>query len=666
MIAYIAYALFLIVSWIIFVYTLNNYYLVYLALKNNKKVRVSNTSFPLVTVQLPLFNERYVAERLIKAVCNMDYPKDKLHIQVLDDSTDDTIHICEELVGYYRSRGFDIEHIRREDRTGYKAGALREGLKKAKGDFIAIFDADFVPPPWFLKKALAAFDDNVGFVQCRWGHLNEDYSTLTEAQALSLDLHFLIEQKAKSLTHIFMNFNGTAGVWRKECIYDAGGWHISTLVEDLDLSYRAQIKGWKSAFVEDAVIPAELPVQINSVKRQQYRWAKGSIQCAVKLLQDVIMHKHLPADTKIQAFIQLTRHIVYPLLLIQFLLLPLLLAIDYNIYPVNIYPLSALIMFILFSFTFPLIVIKKVFSSSWKKKIRAYIYLILFGSGIAVNNTIAVLDALYGGKPEFLRTPKFGITKKGEEWRNNIYALPFTKTTLLEIFFAAYGILGIFISIFSNNQIYAPIIAIQTAGFIYISYLSIAHSIFKNKHNNEMLSNNVRRVNMKPKLALVAILSILLFGVVMAWVGYSTSVYPLDKARGYLTVAMQTSNAEEILDYLASVKTLLPVSGNPVWMFPTPKSDFGIMQKNLDNMMNKARSLSQLQKDSVEFNTGLSDLRGQLALLEDSIEEAQPYVYASFQNIVFSIIWIVVIMSIFSILKRGSKKIKEYEKYNQA
>ncbi|MEM4237941.1 MAG: glycosyltransferase, partial [Candidatus Nitrosocaldaceae archaeon] len=628
-------------------------------------IRVSNTSFPIVTVQLPLFNERYVAERLIKAVCNMDYPKDKLHIQVLDDSTDDTIHICEELVGYYRSRGFDIEHIRREDRTGYKAGALREGLKSAKGDFIAIFDADFVPPPWFLKKALEAFDDNVGFVQCRWGHLNEDYSALTEAQALSLDLHFLIEQKAKSLTHIFMNFNGTAGVWRKECIYDAGGWQINTLVEDLDLSYRAQIKGWKSVFVEDAVIPAELPVQINSVKRQQYRWAKGSIQCAVKLLQDVIMHKHLPADTKIQAFVQLTRHIVYPLLLIQFLLLPLLLAIDYNIYPVNIYPLSALVMFILFSFTFPLIVIKKVFSNSWKKKIRAYIYLILFGSGIAVNNTIAVLDALYGGKPEFLRTPKFGITKKGEEWRNNIYALPFTKTTLLEIFFAAYGILGIFISIFSNNQIYAPIIAIQTAGFIYVSYLSIAHSIFKNRHNNEMLSNNVRRVNMKSKLALVAILSILLFGVVMAWVGYSTSVYPLDKARGYLTVAMQTSNAEEILDYLASVKTLLPASGNPVWMFPTPKSDFGIMQKNLDNMMNKARSLSQLQKDSVEFNTGLSDLRGQLTLLEDSIEEAQPYVYASFQNIVFSIIWIAVIMMIFSILKRSSNKIKEYEKYNQ-
>ncbi|MEM3008684.1 MAG: glycosyltransferase, partial [Candidatus Nitrosocaldaceae archaeon] len=229
MIAYIAYALFLIVSWIIFVYTLNNYYLVYLALKNNKKIRVSNTSFPIVTVQLPLFNERYVAERLIKAVCNMDYPKDKLHIQVLDDSTDDTIHICEELVGYYRSRGFDIEHIRREDRTGYKAGALREGLKSAKGDFIAIFDADFVPPPWFLKKALEAFDDNVGFVQCRWGHLNEDYSALTEAQALSLDLHFLIEQKAKSLTHIFMNFNGTAGVWRKECIYDAGGWQINKI-----------------------------------------------------------------------------------------------------------------------------------------------------------------------------------------------------------------------------------------------------------------------------------------------------------------------------------------------------------------------------------------------------------------------------------------------------
>ncbi len=665
MIGYIAYAIFLTVSWIIFLYTLNNYYLVYMALRNRTTIKRVNNGFPLVTIQLPIFNERYVVERLIRAVCNLDYPKDKLQIQVLDDSTDDTKEICESLVEYYRARGFDIEHITRKDRRGYKAGALREGLKSAKGDYIAIFDADFVPPPWFLKRAIEHFiDERIGFVQCRWGHLNEDYSGLTEAQALSLDLHFLVEQKAKSLTHLFMNFNGTAGVWRKECIYDAGGWHTSTLVEDLDLSYRAQMKGWKCVFLDDAVVPAELPVQINAVKRQQYRWAKGSIQCAIKLLNDIFASKHIPSATKIQAFVQLSRHIVYPLILIQFLLLPLLLAIDYNIYPVHIYPLSALFFFILFSFTFPILVIRKIFGNSWLKKVRGYIYLILFGCGIAVNNTIAVFDAINGGRPEFLRTPKFGITKKGEEWRDKVYALPFTKTTLLEIFFAAYGIVGIFISIFSNNQIYAPILALQTSGFIYISYLSIVHSLFdkkKGKYNSEPIIIE-RGKSMKPKIALAAILAILIFGAVMAWVGYSNAVYPLDKARGYITVAMQTSNPEEILDYLASVKTLLPKSGNPVWLFPTVKSDFGIMQKNIDTMMDKARILSQLSKDSVEFNTGLSDLRGQLTLLEDAIEETQPYVYVSFQNIVFSIIWIAVIMLIFSLLKRSSQRMKEYEK----
>ncbi len=672
MIGYLAYVVFLIVSWIIFMYSLNFYYLAWIAFKNRIRLKPRDNGYPMVTIQLPIFNERYVAPRLIRAVCNLDYPKDKMQIQVLDDSTDDTKQICEELVEYYKARGFDIEHITRKDRKGYKAGALKEGLKSAKGEFIAIFDADFVPPPWFLKKALSYFaDERIGFVQCRWGHLNEDYSALTEAQALSLDFHFLVEQRAKSLTHLFMNFNGTAGVWRRICIDDAGGWEASTLVEDLDLSYRAQMRGWRCVFLPDAVIPAELPVQINSVKRQQYRWAKGSIQCAMKLLGDILMHKGLPIDTKIQAFIQLTRHIIYPMLLTQFLLLPLLLAIDYNIYPVHFYPLSALVIYIIFGFTFPLLVIRRIWKESWTRKARAYIYLILFGMGIAVNNTIAVFDAVNGGRPEFLRTPKFGITRKGEDWRDKVYALPFTKTTLLEIFFAAYGIMGIFIAIFSGNQVYAPILAIQTAGFIYISYLSIIHSLFsrRSKYKNEdehKEREEESMYSMKPKLAMVAILALLIFGVVMAWYGYATSVYPLDKARGYLTVAMQTSNPEEILDYLASIKQLLPKEGNPVWLFPTAKSDFGIMQKNIDNMMEKAREISTLPRDSVEFNTGLGNIRAQMTILEDSIEETQPYVYVSFQNIVFSVIWIAVIMLIFSLLKRGSQRIKEYEKrYNK-
>ncbi len=482
MLGYITFVVFITISWVMSLYSFNFYYLVYRSLKNRLHVRPVANGFPTVTVQLPIFNERYVAARLIQSVCTIDYPKDRLQIQVLDDSTDDTREICRSMVQHYKSQGYDIEHVTRKDRRGYKAGALKEGLKSAKGEFVSIFDADFVPPNWFLKKAMTYFSsEKIGMLQCRWGHLNEDYSALTQAQALSLDFHFLIEQKAKSLTHLFMNFNGTAGIWRRTCIDDAGGWHMNTLVEDLDLSYRAQMKGWRCVFLENVVCDAELPVQINAAKRQQYRWAKGSIQCAIKLAGDIIMHRKLQADTKIQAFIQLTRHIVHPLMLLQFLLLPLLLAMDFKLYPASIYPITALVAYILFGPAFYIYVIKRLWQQSWMTKAKAYVYLILFATGISVNNTIAVFDAMNGGRPEFLRTPKFGITKKGEDWRDKAYALPFTKTTLLEMFFGAYGILGIFIAIFSGNPVYVPILAIQTLGFIYISYLSIVHSMFKNK-----------------------------------------------------------------------------------------------------------------------------------------------------------------------------------------
>ncbi|MEM2759713.1 MAG: glycosyltransferase [Nitrososphaerales archaeon] len=454
--------------------------------KNRRRLKQVANGFPLITVQLPIFNERYVAARLINSVCAMDYPRDKLQIQVLDDSTDDTKELCRSVVEHYRALGYDIEHITRNKRVGYKAGALREGLKTAKGEFIAIFDADFVPPIWFLQKAMTYFtSEKIGMVQCRWGHLNEDYSPLTEAQALSLDFHFLIEQKAKSLTHLFMNFNGTAGIWRRNCIDDAGGWHTNTLVEDLDLSYRAQMKGWRALFLDSIICDGELPVQINAVKRQQYRWAKGSIQCAIKLLSDIMTHRKLPVDTKIQAFIQLTRHVVHPLMIVQFLLLPLLLAMDFKLYPASIYPVAALVVYLLFGPAFYIYVIKRLWQQSWWNKTKAYLYLIWFATGISVNNTIAVFDALNGGRPEFLRTPKFGITRKGESWKDKAYALPFTKTTLLEMFLGAYGILGIFIAIFSGNPVYAPILALQTMGFIYISYLSITHSMFSKLKNGQ-------------------------------------------------------------------------------------------------------------------------------------------------------------------------------------
>lgn len=269
------------------VYTLNFNYLSYMSIRNSenhktkKKMRYNVKTCPLVTIQLPIYNEKYVAARLINAICSMEFPKERMEIQVLDDSDDETSDIIETLVDKYNKVGFSITVFRRINRSGYKAGALKEGLKFAKGEFIAIFDADFIPASDFLSKALSYFDDSkIGLVQGRWGHINEMYSILTKAQAVSLDFHFFIEQKAKSLTHLFMNFNGTAGIWRTICIKDAGGWHTSTLVEDLDLSFRAQMKGWKCMFDENLVVNAELPVQMNAAKRQQFRWAKGSVQVA--------------------------------------------------------------------------------------------------------------------------------------------------------------------------------------------------------------------------------------------------------------------------------------------------------------------------------------------------------------------------------------------------
>ena len=666
MLGYITFVVFITISWVMSLYSFNFYYLVYRSLKNRLRVRPVANGFPTVTVQLPIFNERYVAARLIQSVCAMDYPKDRLQIQVLDDSTDDTREICRNMVQQYKSQGYDIELVTRKDRRGYKAGALKEGLKSAKGEFVAIFDADFVPPSWFFKKAMTSFSsERIGMVQCRWGHLNENYSALTQAQALSLDFHFLIEQKAKSLTHLFMNFNGTAGIWRRTCIDDAGGWHMNTLVEDLDLSYRAQMKGWRCMFLENVVCDAELPVQINAAKRQQYRWAKGSIQCAIKLAGDIVMHRKLQADTKIQAFIQLTRHIVHPLMLLQFLLLPLLLAMDFKLYPVSIYPITALVAYILFGPAFYIYVIKRLWQQSWMAKAKAYVYLILFATGISVNNTVGVFDAMNGGRPEFLRTPKFGITKKGEDWRDKSYALPFTKTTLLEMFFGAYGILGIFISIFSGNPIYVPILALQTLGFIYISYLSIVHSTFKNGRNGKSKSGgkSTRMVAKHYKAVMVGILGFLIFGVTMAYIGYSTTVYPLDKARGYVNAAKASSVPEEMLDYMASVKPLVPEEGNPVWAFPTAETDFGVMQKNIDGMMDRLRTLSTLPRDSEEFNTGLLDVREGLTWLEEAILEAQPYVYVSFQNVIMSAIWIGVLLMIFTVMKRGKERLQEFENF---
>jgi len=655
---------FIISAVLITLYTCNFYYLVWLSKHQRKSGKVGTLDDPLITIQLPIYNEKYVASRLVDAVCNMDYPKEKLQIQVLDDSDDNTSDKLDELVQKYSKQGFDIDHIRRGSRKGYKAGALRYAMKFVKGDFVAIFDADFIPPPWFLRKTIPNFaNEKIGLVQCRWGHVNENYSGLTQAQALSLDFHFLIEQKAKSNSHLFMNFNGTAGIWRRECIIDAGGWHSATLVEDLDLSYRAQMKGWKCLFLPDIVVNAELPVQMNSSKRQQFRWAKGSIQCAIKLLGDIILQRRIPFDTKIQAFVQLTRHVVHPLMLIQFLILPMLLAADVNLYVVSFIPAITIIAYLAMGPGAYLLVIRNVWQKGWKPKAAALPYLLFFSIGISVNNTIAVIDAIVGRKSEFLRTPKFGIVKKSDDWRDKAYGLPFSQTTLLEIFFGVYGILGIFIAIFSSNPIFVPIIAIQTLGFFYVSFLSLSHT--RLKKNNPKLNYNISKAekmaNKYYSLALIGIITIIGFGAYSAYAGYQNDVYPLDQTRGLLDRVQTNSDPTIIVADLNTIKELLPEDGNPVWVFPTETTNFERIQQDLDTMISSMEKISSVPRDSSSFNTGIRVVQEQAFTLYRNIEDATPYMYASFSNIIFSAVWIAALMGIFALLKRKKEHMKSFE-----
>ncbi len=654
---------FIAIAMVITLYTCNFYYLVFLSRQQKKTRAIELKENPTVTIQLPIYNEKYVAARLVNAVCAQDYPKEKLCIQVLDDSDDDTSDILENLVVDYKKQGFDIIHVRRGDRKGYKAGALRYAMKSVKSDFVAIFDADFIPPAWFLKKALSHFcKSEIGLVQCRWGHVNETYSALTMAQALSLDFHFLVEQKAKSNSHLFMNFNGTAGVWRRECIEDAGGWHTATLVEDLDLSYRAQMKGWKCVFIPDIVVDAELPVQMNAAKRQQFRWAKGSIQCAIKLLGDVVIKK-IPFDTKIQAFVQLTRHIVYPLMLMQFLILPILLASKINLYIISGLPLLTIIAYLAMGPVVYIMIIRDLYAGGWKSKALSYLYMVFYSAGMSVNNTVAVFDAFFGKKNEFLRTPKFGIINKTDDWRDKAYALPFTKTTLLEIFFGVYGIIGMFIAIFSNNAVFAPIIGIQVVGFLYIAYLSISHSTFKKgKSRNRPITTKVQRMaNGYYKLALAGIIGLIVLGVVMAFEEYSTTIYPIDQARGLLVRMESTSDPQTIHDNIQSVQALIPTHGNPVWIFPTDDTDFGLMQKDLSTMSETNDKISITSPDSAAFHAGMQNIHYEQAQLVNSLVDATPYMYVSISNILFGCIWVAVIIGIFAMLKKKKERLRSYD-----
>ncbi|MDD5262233.1 MAG: glycosyltransferase [Methylacidiphilales bacterium] len=432
---------------------------------------------PVVTIQLPVYNEIYVVERLIRSVAAIGYPQEKLEIQVLDDSTDDTSDVIHKLVEELSQRGFDIKHLHRSNRFGFKAGALQNGLQTARGEFIAIFDADFIPPENILRDTIQYFSDpQVGMIQTRWGHINRGYNLLTRVQALLLDGHLLIEQTARNRSGRFFNFNGTAGVWRKTSIVDAGGWQHDTLTEDLDLSYRAQLKGWKFIFVPDVVTPAELPVDMNSFKAQQHRWAKGAIQTCRKLLPEICRSK-LPFKTKLEAIFHLTSNFAYLLLAALAVLVQpdpaysgfhwkSVLAVD-----VPIFCMASLSIFVFYGAV--LIELKK----QWYK-IPFYIpMLIATGIGLCLNNARAVLEALFNRQSEFTRTPKYGIRTGVETWFGKRYIAGKSFLPLLELTLSAYY--GYFIWFAIRHQLWVslPFFWLFFLGFGYAGLLSLAQSL---------------------------------------------------------------------------------------------------------------------------------------------------------------------------------------------
>jgi cellulose synthase/poly-beta-1,6-N-acetylglucosamine synthase-like glycosyltransferase len=464
---------------ILAIYGWHRYYLVYLYTKNrdkapNEALPPPLAALPRVTIQLPIYNEMYVADRLIDAVCEMDYPRDLLEVQVLDDSTDETTEIAELAVRRHAARGFDISYLHRVDRTGYKAGALEAGLRVAKADFIAIFDADFIPPKDFLLKTLPHFTEpNIGMVQARWGHINQDYSLLTKIQAILLDAHFVLEHGGRNRAGCFFNFNGTAGVWRREAIDSAGGWQHDTLTEDLDLSYRAQLIGWKFKFLPHVVSPAEVPVEMNSFKSQQHRWAKGSIQTCMKLLPRILRSQQ-PLKVKIEAFYHLTANFNYLLMCLLSILMFPAMWVRYNMGWTEML-LIDIPMFMLATWSFFrfYMVAQRELYPDWRTRLKYLPFMMSVGIGLSVNNTRAVLEALFHKQSEFARTPKYGIERDSDEWAGKKYHQTVGVQSMIELALGLYFTGTVFYALI--NQIYGtvPFLMLFQIGFLYTGLLSI-------------------------------------------------------------------------------------------------------------------------------------------------------------------------------------------------
>jgi cellulose synthase/poly-beta-1,6-N-acetylglucosamine synthase-like glycosyltransferase len=475
-------------------YGIHRYQLVWLYYKNRKNAskwnepaaRFEEDQLPFVTIQLPIFNEQFVIDRLIDACCRINYPRDRFEIQVLDDSTDETTEVAQQIVQRYASgfAGMDpqpIVYIHRTNRHGFKAGALDAGLKVARGEFVAIFDADFVPPREWVMQVIHHFaESNIGMVQTRWTHLNRDYSFMTQVEAIMLDGHFVLEHGGRSRAGVFFNFNGTAGMWRRETIASAGGWQHDTLTEDTDLSYRAQMVGWQFKYLQDVECPAELPIEMTAFKTQQARWAKGLIQTGKKILPRV-MKSDVPWHTKLEAWYHLTANISYPLMIIlSVLLMPAMiirswqgllqmLLIDLPLFMASTMSISS----------FYLVSQKELFPKSWGRTFLYLPFLMALGVGLTITNTKAVMEALFGVQSAFARTPKYRVNKKGEKSQAKKYRKRLGIIPWIELAIGSYFALTVWYAISTENYFTVPFLVLFVFGYWYTGLLSLLQGRFE-------------------------------------------------------------------------------------------------------------------------------------------------------------------------------------------
>lgn len=486
-VAYIIIALYSISLLLIFFYSLAQLNLLVNYLGYKKKIEVAPKfnlldprEIPMVTIQLPIYNEEYVVERLLENIAKIEYPKSKLEIQVLDDSTDDSVTENAHLVEALQETGLDIQHIRRNNRQGFKAGALKEGLQVAKGEFIAIFDADFLPESDWLKKTVIYFkDEEIGVVQTRWGHINRDYSTLTKIQAFALDAHFTLEQVGRNAKGHFINFNGTAGIWRKECILDAGNWEGDTLTEDLDLSYRAQLKNWKFKYLEDVETPAELPVVISAARSQQFRWNKGGAENFRKTVWNVITAKNISFKTKLHGVMHLLNSSMFLFIfMVALLSIPMMYIKDiyghlgWVFQLTSFFIVSTIIFFICYWFTYRSI--QGNTFDHFVDYIKLFFTFFSVALGFSLHNTVAVLEGHMGKRSEFVRTPKFNINALTDSWKGNKYlAKKLSPNMILECLLMVYFLFGMYSAIPLNDFGLFPFHFMLFLGFGYVFFNSL-------------------------------------------------------------------------------------------------------------------------------------------------------------------------------------------------